>query len=70
MLPRTPLPPHRRGHLASPCAQYEDPTARINSLSFHRTADLLVTASDDDSIRLYNTQTGVEDRCGCVFVYR
>lgn len=42
--------------------QGEDPTARINSISFHRTSDLLVSASDDDSIRLYNTQTGLEDR--------
>ncbi|KAL0395709.1 UNVERIFIED_CONTAM: protein ANTHESIS POMOTING FACTOR 1 [Sesamum calycinum] len=27
---------------------------KINSLDFHRTADLLVTASDDDSVRLYD----------------
>lgn len=46
---------------ASPL-QGEDPTARINSISFHRTSDLLVSAADDDSIRLYNTQTGLEDR--------
>jgi COMPASS component SWD2 len=48
--------------------QGEDPTARINSISFHRTSDLLVSAADDDSIRLYNTQTGLEDRCGASFV--
>eukprot|EP00897_Mesotaenium_endlicherianum_P011025 jgi/Mesen1/9951/ME000071S09362 len=30
---------------------------RINSLDFHRTEDLLVTASDDESIRLYNTSS-------------
>ena len=33
---------------------------RINSLDFHRSEDLLVTASDDDAIRLYNTQNGSE----------
>ena len=27
----------------------------INSMDFHRTEDFLVTASDDESIRLYNT---------------
>lgn len=42
--------------------QGEASTARINSISFHRTADLLVTASDDDSIRVYNTQSGTQDR--------
>ncbi|GAB4813270.1 hypothetical protein N2152v2_000316 [Parachlorella kessleri] len=31
--------------------------ACINSLDFHRTEDLLVTASDDDVIEVYNTQT-------------
>ncbi len=35
------------------CAQ--DSYDRINSLDFHRTEDLLVTGSDDDSIRVYNT---------------
>eukprot|EP00803_Ostreobium_quekettii_P002399 evm.model.scf_415.6 EVM.evm.TU.scf_415.6 scf_415:43971-46482(-) len=37
-------------------------TARINSLDFHRTVDLLVTASDDDSIHLYNTDTGTQTK--------
>ena len=32
----------------------------INSLDFHRSEDLLVTAGDDDAIRLYNTQNGTE----------
>ncbi|PSC71591.1 CBL-interacting kinase 32 [Micractinium conductrix] len=40
----------------------DDATARINSLSFHRTEDKLVTASDDDAIRLYDTQTGAESK--------
>ena len=38
------------------CSQ--DTADRINSLDFHRTEDLLVTAGDDDSIRTYNTQSG------------
>lgn len=32
--------------------------ARINSLDFHRVHDLLVTAADDDSIKLYGLETG------------
>lgn len=32
--------------------------SRINSLDFHRSADLLVTAADDDSIKLYGLETG------------
>ena len=32
-------------------------TCKINSLDFHETEDILVTASDDESIRLYNTTT-------------
>lgn len=44
------------------CLQGADPTARINSISFHRTEDLLVSASDDDTIKLYNTQTGTESK--------
>lgn len=32
--------------------------AKINSLDFHRTEDLLITASDDESIRLYNISSG------------
>ena len=30
---------------------------RINSIDFHRTEDLLVTANDNDEIKVYNTQT-------------
>uniref|UniRef100_A0A7R9VE69 Anaphase-promoting complex subunit 4 WD40 domain-containing protein n=1 Tax=Chlamydomonas euryale TaxID=1486919 RepID=A0A7R9VE69_9CHLO len=37
---------------------YKDFASRVNSIDFHRCEDLLVTASDDDSIRLYNTSTG------------
>lgn len=29
----------------------------ISSLDFHRTEDLLITASEDDSVRLYNIAT-------------
>lgn len=36
-------------------AVFKDYNGRINSLDFHRTEDLLVTASDDEAIRLYNT---------------
>lgn len=36
-------------------AVFKDYGGKINSLDFHRTEDLLVTASDDDSIRLYDT---------------
>ncbi len=32
--------------------------ARINSMDFCRTDDLLVTGADDDSIRVYNTANG------------
>ncbi|XP_024404060.1 protein ANTHESIS POMOTING FACTOR 1 [Physcomitrium patens] len=35
-------------------AVFKDYGAKINSLDFHRTEDLLVTASDDESIRLYD----------------
>ncbi|KAJ9533442.1 hypothetical protein QJQ45_026480 [Haematococcus lacustris] len=37
---------------------FKENSARINSLDFHRTEDILVTASDDDSIRVYNTASG------------
>ena len=32
-------------------------TGRVNSMDFHRTDDLLVTASDDESIRVYDTSS-------------
>lgn len=38
-------------------AVFKDYTGRITSLDFHRTEDLLVTAAEDQSIRLYNTAT-------------
>ncbi|KAL3643976.1 Protein ANTHESIS POMOTING FACTOR 1 [Castilleja foliolosa] len=38
-------------------AVFSDFGAKINSLDFHRTADLLVTTSDDDSVRLYDIST-------------
>ncbi|GAX79850.1 hypothetical protein CEUSTIGMA_g7290.t1 [Chlamydomonas eustigma] len=37
---------------------FKDYQMKVNSVDFHRTEDLLITASDDDSIRLYNTATG------------
>ncbi len=36
----------------------QDNAERINSMDFHRVEDLLITASDDDSIRVYNTASG------------
>ncbi|KAJ3691816.1 hypothetical protein LUZ61_000093 [Rhynchospora tenuis] len=39
----------------SVAAVFDDFGGKISSLDFHRTEDLLVTASGDDSIRLYNT---------------
>ncbi|KAJ4775868.1 WD repeat-containing protein 82 [Rhynchospora pubera] len=41
----------------SVAAVFHDFGGKISSLDFHRTEDLLVTASGDDSIRLYNTTT-------------
>lgn len=38
---------------------FRDFTCKINSLDFHETDDLLVTASDDESIRLYDTENAV-----------
>uniref|UniRef100_A0A803MSE2 Uncharacterized protein n=1 Tax=Chenopodium quinoa TaxID=63459 RepID=A0A803MSE2_CHEQI len=35
-------------------AVFSDFGGKINSIDFHRTSDLLVTASDDDSVRLYD----------------
>ncbi|XP_057481677.1 protein ANTHESIS POMOTING FACTOR 1-like [Actinidia eriantha] len=35
-------------------AVFSDFVGKINSLDFHRTADLLITASEDDSVRLYD----------------
>lgn len=35
-------------------AVFTDYVGKISSLDFHRTEDLLVTASEDDSVRLYN----------------
>jgi COMPASS component SWD2 len=37
---------------------FKEGEGRINSLDFHRTEDLLVSAADDDAIKVYNTQTG------------
>jgi WD40 repeat protein len=42
----------------------EDDLHSVNSLAFHRTHDLLVTASNDHGIRLYDTQHGIEARDG------
>lgn len=40
----------------------QDNAGRINSLDFHRREDLLVTAGDDDSVHLYNIQSGTMDK--------
>eukprot|EP00249_Psilotum_nudum_P006786 c20058_g1_i1 orf=75-1067(+) len=40
-------------------AVFKDSTGKINSMDFHRTEDFVVTASDDDSIRLYDTTNAV-----------
>lgn len=37
----------------------QDNAQRINSIDFHRTEDYLITGSDDDSIHVYNTSTGI-----------
>lgn len=36
-------------------AVFKDYKGKISSMDFHRKEDLLVTASHDDSIRLYDT---------------
>ncbi|BDA44001.1 WD repeat-containing protein 82 [Coccomyxa sp. Obi] len=41
---------------------FKDNAARINSLDFHKSEDLLVTAGEDDSIRTYNTQSGTSSK--------
>ncbi|XP_077244252.1 transducin/WD40 repeat-like superfamily protein [Tasmannia lanceolata] len=38
-------------------AIFTDYVGKISSIDFHRTDDLLVTASEDDSVRLYNIAT-------------
>lgn len=45
-----------------PLQPAEDEVAQVNSLAFHRTHDLLVTASSDDAIRVYDTSAGVEQK--------
>ncbi|KAI9106889.1 hypothetical protein K1719_022417 [Acacia pycnantha] len=35
-------------------AVFSDFNGKINSIDFHRKDDLLVTASEDDSVRLYD----------------
>ena len=40
----------------------QDNEGAINSIDFHRSEDLLVTASDDDSIHVYRTSTGEFDK--------
>ncbi|CAL5218819.1 g548 [Coccomyxa viridis] len=37
---------------------FKDSAGRVNSLDFHRSEEVLITAGDDDSIRTYNTLTG------------
>ncbi|XP_057834917.1 protein ANTHESIS POMOTING FACTOR 1 [Cryptomeria japonica] len=43
-------------------AVFKDYKGRISSLDFHRKEDLLVTASHDDSIRLYDTANAVHQK--------
>jgi len=40
-------------------AVFKDNTNKINSLDFHQDGELLVTAADDESVHLYDTNTGV-----------
>ncbi len=54
--------PIQEGSIISVCLPDQDNESPINSMDFHRTADLLVTASDDDSIHVYNTSSGEFDK--------
>jgi WD40 repeat protein len=40
----------------------QENTGCINSLDFHRQEDLLVTACEDDSVHLYNIESGTVDK--------
>lgn len=51
---------HFEDHVPDPLRILQNYQGHINSLDFHRSEDLLVTAGDDDAIRLYNTQNGTE----------
>jgi WD40 repeat protein len=53
-------------HTSTLLPHTQDYNARVNSLDFHRSEDLLITASDDDSIRLFNTSTGERGDVGTV----
>jgi COMPASS component SWD2 len=41
---------------------FKDNTNKINSLDFHKDGELLVTASDDESLHVYNSSSGRLDR--------
>lgn len=41
-------------------SEYSEQDSRVNSISFHRTHDLLVSASNDDIIRVYDSYRGQE----------
>lgn len=41
---------------------FKENTGRINSLDFHRREDLLVTAGEDDSVHLYNINSGTVEK--------
>lgn len=60
----TPVQPLCRDEISIPPLLVQPPPesegARVNSLSFHRVEDRLVTATDDDGIRLYDTARGTE----------
>jgi len=46
----------------APGRVFQENEGRINSLDFHRKEDLLVTAGEDDSIHVYNTNTGLSQK--------
>jgi COMPASS component SWD2 len=41
---------------------FKDNTAKINSFDYFKNGELLVTASDDESVHIYNTNTGKMSR--------
>ncbi|KAK7310389.1 hypothetical protein RJT34_07867 [Clitoria ternatea] len=46
---------------------FKDYNGRISSLDFHKASSYLVTASDDESIRLYDVTSGMQERL-CMLV--
>lgn len=58
--PPSSLPPFPLSIL--PLLLPQDYAGRVNSIDFHRTHDLLVTAADDDSIRIVDTAAATPAR--------